>query len=271
MSDFSFTGIEVKGIHKTIDSTKKAFPKTIEAVDSSVSSTVNILGYLPNTINEYVQNSLNKTRTKLHQKLQNTPPENITQPPVHIAAPALQAACYSADCDELHDMFANLLASAMNIEKQRIVHPSFIEIIKQLSPLEAKILSVTPFINQGSFPMCTIRLQVRGALHPLGEDFRSASTGVDLYKNIAIYNSDKSLPPLDFMQISSISDNLTRLHIISVSDHWLSDPNHYEDLLKIYKSYVATQRTYSEQEIAFIPFKGEITAFGHQFFQSCIL
>ena len=168
-------------------------------------------------------------------------------------------------------MFANLLASAMNIEKQRIVHPSFIEIIKQLSPLEAKILSVTPFINQGSFPMCTIRLQVRGALHPLGEDFRSASTGVDLYKNIAIYNSDKSLPPLDFMQISSISDNLTRLHIISVSDHWLSDPNHYEDLLKIYKSYVATQRTYSEQEIAFIPFKGEITAFGHQFFQSCIL
>lgn len=269
MSDFNV--IKFDDQHKTVNAVRKTFPKTAEAVDSIVSSTINILGYVPNTVNEYMQYSLDKTRAKLYQKLNNVPADKITPPPVHIAAPTLQAACYAADCDELHDMFATLLASAMNIDKQPLVHPAFIEIIKQLSPLEAKILSVTPFINQGSFPMCTIRLQVRGSLHPLGEDFRSTSTGVDLYKNIAIYNPDKSLPPLDFMQISGISDNLTRLHIISVSDRWLSDPNHYEDLLKIYKSYVATQRTYNDQEIAFIPFMGEFTAFGHQFFQSCIL
>lgn len=65
MSDFNL--IKVDDQHKTINAVKKAAPKTIEAIDSIVSSTINILGYIPNTINEYVQYSLDKTREKLHQ------------------------------------------------------------------------------------------------------------------------------------------------------------------------------------------------------------
>ncbi len=41
---------------------------------------------------------------------------------------------------QLREMFANLLASAMNSDVSNDVHPSFVEIIKQLSPDEAKIL-----------------------------------------------------------------------------------------------------------------------------------
>lgn len=270
MTDISL--IKVEGTHKTIDSTKKAVPKIVEAVDSMVASTLNILGYLPNTINEYVQYSLEKTRKKLHQKLNDVPAENIVKPPVHIAAPTLQGACYAADCDKLHDMFANLLASSMNIEKQHLAHPSFIEIIKQLSPLEAKILSTKDFIENDSFSMCTFRLQERSSIkHPLGNEFRPINTGIDLHKNIVIYDIEGSLPVLDLAQISSISDNLTRLHIITIQDRWFSDPSNYDRLLNFFNGYVVKQANLRDKELAFIPKIAEKTAFGKQFYQACIL
>lgn len=271
MTDFNL--IKVDDTHKAINAVKKAVPKTIEAVDSIVSSTINILGYLPNTVNEYVQHSLDKTREKLHQKLDDVPVENITPPPVHIAAPALQAACYAADCDELHDMFATLLASAMNVEKQPLVHPAFIEVIKQLSPLEARILSHQSFIVTDIFPMCTIRIQEKRAFHPLGQDFRILANGQDWYKNIALYEALKNDPLLDLQKISSIADNLSRLQIILIHNdqHWMSDPKQYNELLVLFRSFSSKNSAPPGQELAFIPSMAEITAFGKQFFQACIL
>lgn len=271
MSDFN--AIKFDDQHKTINAVKNAVPKTIEAIDSIVSSTINILGYIPNTINEYVQYSLDKTREKLHQKLNGVPAENIIPPPVHIAAPALQAACYAADCDELHDMFATLLASAMNVEKQPLVHPAFIEVIKQLSPIEARVLSHQSFISADIFPTCIIRIQETGSPHPLGQDFRSLTTGHDWIKNIALYGALENEPERDLQKISSITDNLSRLQIVLVHNdqHWLSDPNQYNELLTVFRSFSIEHTVPLGQELAFIPSMAEKTAFGKQFFQSCIL
>ena len=238
-----------------------------------VSSTINILGYLPNTVNEYVKYSLDKTRSKLYQKLNDVPAENIVSPPVHIAAPTLQAACYAADCDELHNMFATLLATAMNSEKQALIHPAFIELIKQLSPLEAKVLSNESFINSNVFPMCTIRLQAYNSAHPLGLNFRIAANGKDIHKNIANYEALEEITDMDLSKISSISDNLSRLQIIVIhEDSWLLDSKQYSKLLAIHKSFVDKQTSsHPGQEFAFIPIMAEKTAFGRQFFQACIL
>jgi hypothetical protein len=81
-----------------------------------------------------------ETQKLLEIKLQNITPAFITPPEPHIAVPALQYISYCMDNEELRDMYANLLANSMNSVVKNGVHPGFVEIIKQLSPDEAKFL-----------------------------------------------------------------------------------------------------------------------------------
>ena len=60
---------------------------------------------------------------------------------------------YSMNSQELRDLYANLLAKSMYIETKERVHPSFVEIIKQMSPIDALVFKkimgreVNPMIN----------------------------------------------------------------------------------------------------------------------------
>ena len=76
--------------------------------------------------------NLAETKKLLEQKLANISPEQIASPEAHIAVPALQYISYCMDNEELRNMYANLLASSMNKAVINGVHPSFVEIIKQL-------------------------------------------------------------------------------------------------------------------------------------------
>lgn len=81
-----------------------------------------------------------ETKKLLEEKLQNVTPAFITPPEPYIAVPAMQYISYCMDNEELRDMYANLLANSMNSVVKNGVHPGFVEIIKQLSPDEAKFL-----------------------------------------------------------------------------------------------------------------------------------
>lgn len=115
-----------------------------------VKPTGELVGLLPRAIKAalaplekwVLQREYNIAETKklLEEKLQNTPPELIQPPEAHIAVPALQYISYCMDNEELRDMYANLLANSMNSVVKNGVHPGFVEIIKQLSPDEAKFL-----------------------------------------------------------------------------------------------------------------------------------
>lgn len=61
--------------------------------------------------------------------------------PLKIAIPLLQAATIEDD-DSLQDLFAALLVNAANAASGVEVHRSFIEILSQITPLEARILNV---------------------------------------------------------------------------------------------------------------------------------
>lgn len=79
-------------------------------------------------------------KKKLAEKLKGIDPEQIQQPPINVAGPALEALRFVGDEPSLQEMFANLLASSMDKGANRKVHPAFVEIIKQLSPIEAQLL-----------------------------------------------------------------------------------------------------------------------------------
>ena len=56
----------------------------------------------------------------------------------YTVGPAIESLKYTIQDDELRDLFEKLLVSTLDNRKQ--VFPSFVEIIRQLSPDEAKLL-----------------------------------------------------------------------------------------------------------------------------------
>ncbi|MHC8510322.1 MAG: DUF4393 domain-containing protein [Rhodospirillales bacterium] len=74
------------------------------------------------------------------KKLANVPEDRIGPPDPMIAGPALEALRFAGHKDELREMFENLLANAIDQKTAESAHPSFVEILKQITPDEAKIL-----------------------------------------------------------------------------------------------------------------------------------
>lgn len=84
--------------------------------------------------------AIDETKKLLEKKLENVDPEKIVEPEAYVAVPAIQAISYSMNSEELRNLYANLLAKAMNSDTKDFVHPSFVEIIKQMSPIDALVL-----------------------------------------------------------------------------------------------------------------------------------
>lgn len=85
------------------------------------------------------ENSIDETKKLLELKLQNIDPEKIVEPDAYVAVPTIQAISYSMNSDELRNLYANLLAKAMNSDTKEHVHPAFVDIIKQLSPADVRV------------------------------------------------------------------------------------------------------------------------------------
>lgn len=74
------------------------------------------------------------------EKVADVPDENLTTPRPSVAVPAMQGLGYSLDEPTLKEMYLNLLATASDDRRSDGAHPSFAEIIRQLSPAEAAVL-----------------------------------------------------------------------------------------------------------------------------------
>lgn len=79
-------------------------------------------------------------KASLVEKVAAVPPEHQQNPPLSVVGPALEASKYYFEEKELREMFANLIAAAVDNRKSDLVMPCFTEIIKQLSPQDAKNL-----------------------------------------------------------------------------------------------------------------------------------
>lgn len=92
---------------------------------------------------------------KVAEKMKDVPQVNIATPKPNIAGPILESLRYIGNEKDLSDMFANLLAAAMDTRTARGAHPAFIEIIRQLTPDEAKIVRL--LVNEKPFPLIDVR------------------------------------------------------------------------------------------------------------------
>jgi len=68
------------------------------------------------------------------------PKERRVAPPASVAGRVLDAARWHEDQDPLFEMFAELLTKACDREQRHTANPAFAEIVRQLSPDEARLL-----------------------------------------------------------------------------------------------------------------------------------
>jgi hypothetical protein len=116
--------------------------KTLHILLAPVSSLVWSYG----TIKDFVV-------ARVAEKLKDVPTERLQSPEPYIACPVIEALRYTGYQETLRDLYANLLATSIDSKTAHTAHPSFVEIIKQMSPDEALIMRslaaapIRPFID----------------------------------------------------------------------------------------------------------------------------
>ena len=192
--------------------------------------------------------NLAEVKKLLELKLQNVSPEQIEEPEAYIAVPALQNISYCMDSEELRDMYAELLAKSMNKATRDGVHPSFVEIIKQLCPDEAKILR---FMDD-YMPMIS--------LWGKSDDGKSEIFVLRKFSNIT--ELAKCEQPNN---VSQYIDNMERLGLVNESPvlSSLADKTVYEPLRN--HSKITAHKNVRMQEAYFY-----LSDFGKAFKQVCI-
>lgn len=139
-------------------------------------------------------------------------PNDVQEPQLKILGPALEASKYYIEEDEIRIMFSKLIASSLDASKNDINHSSYVEIIKQLNPLDAKILSE---IFNGN----TAIGQVGFDLLPTGHTIQVNHLFIPKFVNSTLANIEASI------------DNLVRLGLVSVTYGTFSTvESHYDNL-----------------------------------------
>lgn len=96
------------------------------------------------------QQSVERFKIKLKKKISEIPQENQQEPKLSLIAPALESTKYYIEEEELRDLFVNLISKSMDDRYNDDVNHAFVEIIKQLSPIDAYVLKK---INTRTIPV----------------------------------------------------------------------------------------------------------------------
>lgn len=185
--------------------------------------------------------NVSETEKLLALKLSTIDIEKITTPEPYVAVPAIQAISYSMSNETLRDLYANLLAKSMNIDTKDSVHPGFVEIIKQLSPIDAKVFKFIMSRKENPLVHISIELPNGSGVFPMLKnltdiaiaDYLSVGVAIDSlcrqglisipmgrkYSNVAAYDNILSTEYYTkLIKVHGDSIHVEKLHI-SVSEY----------------------------------------------------
>lgn len=200
--------------------------------------------------------------TKVAERLKNVPPENIITPKPNVAGPALESLRYTGHEESLSDMYANLLAASMDKATSEGAHPAFVEIIRQLTPDEAKLVSL--FLRDIPFPLLNLRWEFK-------EQTEDKRGGKDVLVNFCQLGE---LAGCEFNNlVPTYIDNLCRLGLCEVPPMWAYLSPGVYDLLE--NSSVITEIKAQIEQNPEIKAKVErkglrVTELGKQFARICV-
>lgn len=203
------------------------------------------------------------------QNVGDIPKKNLQEPSLAIIGPTLEKSKYYYEEKDLRELFANLLASSMDKSKSQFVHPSFPDIIQNLSSEDARFLK--EISNLRNIPYCEIRFQNRAR-----ENFTSFFTYINTGVTLSNFILDLSYPEEDMYDFNPIIDNLTRLRLISISDTYFTNIERYEPFIDnlfytTYQKGLMKSPDILKQEVTMIRGSIEITSFGQNFINACVI
>lgn len=103
---------------------------------------------------------LEQYKNELSQSIEQIPDDKKVEPSIQVTAQALENSKYCVSSESLRHLFINLISGSMNSDYEPYVHPSFSEMIKQMSPLDAKLLQY--FKNTPNQPIVNYILKTQG-------------------------------------------------------------------------------------------------------------
>jgi hypothetical protein len=199
----------------------------------------------------------------LEQKTSNIPQERLQPPSITVAGPVVQALGYTIHEEPLREMFTSLLATAMDSETSMKAHPAFVEIIKQITPDEAKILRF--LAEKGSSfsqqPVADVIFLLKD-----GSGFLSVTS------NQSFIPEDAGCLHIDLG--SQYLENLQRLNLIEISSNLrMADEESYSRLQDWFNGsdFGITEEHKTRGEAILQKKLMAKTSFGQQFINSCVL
>lgn len=193
---------------------------------------------------------------ELSASITEIPIDKRLEPSLQITAQALENSKYCLEEKELREMFTSLISSSMNSDFSNIVHPSFAEIIKQMSVVDAKILKIfkaTALSNSG-IPLCDYRkLTSKNAGYQL------------LMENVFL-----ELPQINLHICSTSISSLERLGLIQIpSDIYLNYSECYTPFEE-HPQFHLFQKKFPNDIILVKKKVGLLTSLGKSFARVCI-
>lgn len=201
--------------------------------------------------------ALQEFEKELKEKISKIPEDKLSEPDIQVVAPALEASKYCILHSELRELFSNLISNSMSKENYKNVHPSFASIICQMTPLDAKNITI---ISQEKYhPICNYIVNYKDGSY------------TDYYKNIFL--SNKCEPDLTLQSISMSS--LERLGLIEIKfgEHLREDIYESFETTELYlklqsdlKNNNIVRATSTEIRKGVV----ELTPYGKLFVKSCV-
>lgn len=235
----------------TVRPTSKAIGRTIGTLAEGIFGWVALFGEMQLEKQKLI---LDNYKRSINKKIEEIPKENLVEPKLHIIGPALESSKFYYEEEHYRELFGNLIASACDKTKNNKVHVSFSSIIKELSPLDAKFLSM--FKGNNVYPMASIMSRDKeGSITPYLIDFFNFN---DL---------DNKFDLIEKFDLTSSLDNLIRLGLVvkrnDILVHW--DYNNFKKD-KIYQAIESKEKN----EIEIKKYRIELTAHGRNFLHVCL-
>ena len=199
-------------------------------------------------------------KNRLESRLNKTAPENIIAPRLQIVGPLLDKYKYVHEDENLSEMYINLLASSMDKDTAQKAHPSFVNVISELSPDEARLLKVIS--REEILPKLDLKIKVdsgKGYIHA--------------YSNFTLLGEKASLQYPDLTP--TYLSNLERLNIINCGSGAIAVSYSNKENYKLLEESVLLKdllKKYDDQEGQLETSQGviNITDFGKLFISAVI-
>ena len=195
----------------------------------------------------------------LTHSINQIPESKRLEPSVQVTAQALENSKYCVSSETLRGMFIKLISGTMNADFEPLVHPSFPEIIKQMSENDAHLL------------MELKRLSHDAPVAEFKEVFNKNGTNIVHFTNAYISDIFKlSLP-----DCSCSLSSLERMGLVSISyDNYLAKVSLYDSFLTttVYQNLAKEISSFNrDSKISLTKGLCSITPLGRRFLATCVL